>query len=90
MQEKHWQMVERASEEIAVADAAMWSGLRSAKHRNPMGCRTFLFELFAGRRDITTFQPLPSDLEMLGDGRTADVVGDRTMTTGDAFGTGSQ
>ena len=48
MQKKHRQMVEKASEEIAVADAAMWSGLRSAKHRNPMGCRTFLFELFAG------------------------------------------
>ena len=48
MQKKHRQMVERASEEISVADAAMWSGLRSTKHRNPMGCRTFLFELFAG------------------------------------------
>ena len=48
LQKKHRQMIERASEEISVADAAMWSGLRSAKYRNPMGCRTFLFELFAG------------------------------------------
>ena len=48
LQKKHRQMIEKASEEISVADAAMWSGLRSAKYRNPMGCRTFLFELFAG------------------------------------------
>ena len=48
MQKKDRQMVERRSEEIAVADAALWSGLKSTKHRNPMGCRTFLFELFAG------------------------------------------
>ena len=42
------QMIVRKSEEIAVADAAMWSGLRASKYRNPMGCKTFLFELFAG------------------------------------------
>ena len=43
LQKKRRQMVERGSEEVTVADAAMWSGLRSTKHRNPMGCRTFLF-----------------------------------------------
>ena len=48
MQKKHRQMIERGKEDISVADAAMWSGLPSADHRNPIGCRTIMFELFAG------------------------------------------
>ena len=48
MQNTYRHMVEWKSKEIAVADAAMWSGLRMTSNRNPMGCRTFLFEVFAG------------------------------------------
>lgn len=78
-----------------MVDAAMWSGIRSTKHRKPMGCRAFSFELFAGLVLLSATAAAagyaisqPADIELDGaDLREARVgkVMERVFATDDPF-----